>query len=150
MGKVVPISRLPKRKIEVFEPVNRRPTERCRLLVFDPSDGNEYGEILDGVAVQYALGEVAPFGYHVIETPDGDGPLLRYIQTNPDGSINVQRRRRDTECKSYLASQVNIIGRVFQLIRDFETGERWELIRGPAQEGGGELLEPLPIYDVSS
>jgi hypothetical protein len=35
-----------------------------------------------------------------------------------------------TLARVYEESEVNVVGRVFQFIRDWETGERWELIVG--------------------
>jgi hypothetical protein len=132
----------------VFSPVNYRPTENCRTLVFDPTDGNNYTQIFDAAGIQYALGEVIPTGYHVIEILDADGPLVRYTFMLPDGRVSAKRHKSDPVGCVYNSGEIRFIGLAFQFIRDFETGERWEFIRGPAHEGEGESMTH-PVYEVS-
>lgn len=150
MGEVVCFSRRSLHHPDVFSPVNYRPTELCRTLIFDPTDGNHYAERYDAVAVQYASGERLSVGFHIIETPDFDGPVLRYTTTRPDGSISVALRRGDPAHVTHSAGDVRFVGLVFQFIRNLETGERWELIRGPAYEGDGERLESRPLYEATN
>jgi hypothetical protein len=148
MGHLYAFSRRASQPPDVFSPVNYRPTDLCRTLIFDPADGNGYGERFDAVAVQYALGEEAECGYHVVELPDYDGPLIRYLRHRPNGAACVSLLKKAEACELYPREQVKVLGLIFQFIRDLETGERWELIRGPAQGGEGERMD-MPLYDIS-
>jgi len=149
MGKVVDFSRRLSPSPEVFQPVNYRPTERCKTFVFNPTDGNDYAQLHKAEAVQYALGEEEFNDYHIIELPDSDGPVLRYIEQLPDLTVRVYLTDSSTEFTTYPKDDVNVIGFAFQFIKSLKTGTRWELIRGPACEGTREESAERPIYDVS-
>src|SRR5687768_13590614 len=118
MGKIVAFSRPSPLAFEVFSPVNYRPTERCKILVFDSADGNGYQERFDAVGVQYAVGEMSPQGYHVIEKPGFDGPVLRYTKVLPGAKVCVKEWKGQKGCRVYPLADVRFVGRVFQFIRD--------------------------------
>jgi hypothetical protein len=147
--KILAFTRLYRLPPDVYRPVNYRPTEICHTLVFDPTDGNNYHLLFDAVGIQYALGETYLAGYHVIETPDSIGPLLRYTRLLPDGCISVRRHKSESVGCVYQSNEVRFIGFAFQFIHDFETGDRWEFIRGPAHAGEDEGLAERPLYEVS-
>jgi hypothetical protein len=115
---------------------------------FRPGDGNGYEDRFDAVGVQYALGERAVCGYHVVETPDSEGPIIRHIETRPDGTLCVSVTKHSACCRVFRSDEVNVVGRIFQFIRNRETGERWELILGPGLDDGGGL--ELPFYESLS
>jgi hypothetical protein len=147
MGKVFAFSRRSPSNAEVFSPVNYRPTETCRTLIFDPTDGNNYHARFDAVAIQYALGEQHPSGYHMVEFSDSDGPLIRYIVHRPDGALLVKQHKAFPGGELYTTDKPKVLGFVFQFIRNLDTGERWELITGPAFEGERESAE-LPLIEL--
>lgn len=146
--KILAFSRLSQNRPDVFSPVNYRPTERCRTIVFDCDDTNRYNEIFDAEGIQFATGEVIRCGYHIIETPEADGPLIRYTQLLPDGGVLVKRHKSEAVACVYKPGEVHFVGFIFQFIRDFTTGERWEFIRGPAFTGYGEQMR-RPLLEVS-
>jgi hypothetical protein len=148
MGKLIAFSRRSPYNPDVYAPVNYRPTERCRTLVFDPTDGNDYHVRFDAVAVQYALDEQHLTGYHMVELPGSDGPLLRYMERRPNGLIFVKKHKAYPDGDAYPADNLKVLGFVFQFIRDLDTGERWELIRGPAFPVGSEEVASHQLYDV--
>jgi hypothetical protein len=148
MGSIIAFSRRLPTNPDVFSPVNYRPLDRCCTIVFDPTDSNRYCEIFDAVGIQFALGEVMPAGYHVIETPDSDGPLVRYTRLLPDGGVSVKQHKSEAVGCIYPTGETRFVGFVFQFIRDFQTGDRWEFIRGAAHEGERESMTH-PIYEVS-
>lgn len=143
MGELKPLRRPASNLPEVYEPINYRPIERCVTMTFDPSDGNRYEELFDAVGIQYALGEREPKGYHVVKVPESTGPLIRYVTQRPNGTFCVAKWRNAGTCSVYSPDEFDIIGLVFQWIRDFETGERLELVRGPAHEGARESTHTL-------
>jgi hypothetical protein len=112
---------------------------------FRAGDGNGYEDRFDAVGVQYALGEVESEGYHVIEIPDADGPLIRYTQQRPIGAVCVMDSKQASACRIYPHDEVRFVGLIFQFIRDRETGECWELRRGAAPTHDGELA--IHFYD---
>lgn len=148
MGNVVPLARPSPNNLDVYSPVNYRPTHLCRTLIFNPTDDNQYQELFDAVAIQYAMGERHPRGYHVVELPEADGPVIRYICRRTNEGVCVKRHKALGDCQMLPKWQVNVIGYVFQFIENLETGERWEKIRGPAYEGEGESMD-FTLYDVS-
>lgn len=133
---------------EVYIPVNFRPPE-TRFVIWFEGDGAHYQQLFDAVGVQYAVGEESPEGYHVIETPDADGLLIRYIAVRPDGSVCVQERKGDGTCQIYQRESVNVVGRIFQFIKNRETGERWELIIGPIGGNDGER-QPVALMPTGT
>lgn len=141
MGTLHTLAR--KRQSEVYAPINLRPSETCRVMWFRPGDGNGYEDRFDAVGIQFALGEKEVEGYHVVETPDTDGPVIRYIVLRPNGTICLMERKHAGVCRLYREDEVQVVGFIFQFIRNRETGERWELIRGPGRDE--ELA--LPYYD---
>lgn len=128
MGSVLPFSS--HSTVEVFTPLIPRPVDTCRVIYLDERSQN----LFDAVAAQIALDETARNGYHVVTTPDTDGPVIRYIITNADGTLLLMRHRGDGIYRNYTRDKVRILGRIFQFIRDLNTGERWELIAGTDTE----------------
>lgn len=144
MGSLHGLAR--KGRAEVLAPIDFRVTEMCRVIWFRVGDGNGYEDRFDAVGVQYALGEVELEGYHVIETSDSDGLLVRWTQRRPNGTVCVMERKQASACRIYQCDEVQFVGLIFQFIRNRETGECWELRRNMAPaDDGGRLL--LPYYD---
>jgi hypothetical protein len=147
MGTLHALSRRPQTPPEVYEPVNYRPTEICRTMMFDPSDGNHYEDLFDAVGVQYALGEEGPAGYYAVGDPEA--PLIRWINIRPNGTVCVMERQSGNVCHILPRDEAKILGRIFQWMRPGDTDERWELIRGPAFSGTGESVsDDRPLYDA--
>lgn len=117
---------------EAFPPVNYRPPEQCKLLSLE-DDGIKYGDLESAVAVQIALGEVYQRGFHAVETPDTSGPIVRYTVIQ-DGKVQIIPLNPIYSRKEYPLELVDFTGFVFQIIKDLETGERWEYIIGEAQD----------------
>jgi hypothetical protein len=124
---------------DAFTPANHRPAHICRLLIL----GEESRKTYDAEAVQYALGEEEPDGYHVVETPDSSGPMLRWVCRGPLGRISLRDTKAGSFCCLYAPGEVHIVGRVFQFIRSLHTGERWELVTGPVHAGREDLTAAL-------
>lgn len=116
-------------KKEVFAPVNPRLPSQCRVIIYD----DDTDERVNGcVGVQYAVGEYRRCGYHAIMTPDSDGVIVRYTEIRPDGTVAVYPTNPDFSPRCYPFDDVTFNGMVFQFIKDWDTGERWELITGNA------------------
>lgn len=148
MGKLLAL-RSALQPLDVYKPVNYRPTEICRTIMFDPEDGNGYEDRFDAVGVQYARGEEGVDGYYAVKLPEADGPLIRWIEYRPAGTVCVSERKHARAHELLPRGEVNILGRIFQFIRPLDSDERWELIRGPAHEGEGEEETGRPLYEMS-
>jgi hypothetical protein len=149
MGKVSPLAR-PSRSVppETYPSVNSRPDEVCRTFIFR-DDSNNYKERFRCVGVQYALGEERDEDWHIVTTPDSDGPLLRWLVYRPNGTICVMRHPSDNVCHCYRRDDLDIHGAVFQFVKKWGQRGRWEWVEEP-DEGEGESVYASPYLGTVS
>lgn len=130
---------------DVYAPVNYRPPENCVLRIFP--EGEREARMYDAVAVQYSVGERQPEGFHVVESPELGGRGVHWVCFQENGWVCVRDGPGSCSCRIFRDEDVKIVGLVFQFIRNLQTGQRWELIDGPAQayQDENELSRPILI-----
>lgn len=119
---------------EFFPPVDSYDSKDCVLLT--------YSDLPGIVGLMVAYGPELEEGFHAVEIPDALGWVIRLIQIAPDGLI-LYNPAALTHSHIYRTGEVKIIGRVIQFIRDWETGERWELLTGHAVRGRVPMIPLL-------
>lgn len=121
---------------EFFPPVDSYNPQDCVLLTYSDLPG------IVGLMVAYSS-ELAE-GFHVVETPDAVGWVIRLITITPEGLV-LSNPAALTPSRAYCPDEIRIVGRVIQFIRNWETGERWELLHGHAVRGRQPML---PLWSV--
>lgn len=111
---------------DFYPSINPRDPDNCLLV--------RVTDLVGVVGVMVALGETNANGFHAVCVPPAPGLLVRHVeivgQTCVLTRINSPQDKRSLPLKS-----VAIVGSIIQFICNWETGERWELVRGAAREG---------------
>lgn len=118
---------------DFYPPINPRDLNSCLLVRLD--------DVIGVVGVMVALGESNTNGFHAVRVRSISGLLIRHVlvvgQLCILTSLDSIRDKRTLSVKD-----VTIVGSVIQFICNWETGERWELVKGAACEGVRTSLTP--------
>lgn len=123
---------------DFYPPVDAYDHKKCALL--------RYYDLPGIVGLMVAYTSEATNGFYAVETQDTDGWIIRHIAISPDGLILIDPATQIR--RAYPTSEVKIVGRIIQFIANWETGERWELIHGPAMSKRVAL--PLKIEQTAT
>lgn len=128
MGTLHRLSR-PETNRDVYRPIDWHLTDQGKFIEFtSPAEVSITTE--DSVGAFVKLGEVDVAGFHALILPGGTEPVIRYTRLRPDGLVEIEGPHPCYPPALVPLTSLRFEGRVVYFLKDWKSGERWELHRG--------------------